>query len=335
LPENTKYRAKCHTEKGVSDMKAITINDFGGRDKLQLMDLPVPPVKEGEILVQVKAAGVNPVDWKIREGYIKDLFPYEFPIILGWDAAGIVEQAGPKVTRFKEGDEIFAYCRKPIVHGGAYAEYIVLEEEHAAIKPKNTSFEEAASIPLAALTAYQSLFDAAKINPGETILIHAAAGGVGGFGVQLARDHGAVVWATASGRNKEYVQDLGASQVVDYTHEDFRQAIRAQYPKGVDLVFDCLGGEVLQRSAEIVKRGGRLVTIVDDPTGLPRTDIQKQFVFVAPNSRQLTELSRMVEQGRLKTHLSQVFPFGLEEARKAHELSESGHTKGKMVLVLP
>ena len=315
-------------------MKAIAINEFGGRDKLQLMDLPLPEVKENEILIKIKAAGVNPVDWKIREGYIKDLFPYDFPIILGWDAAGIVKQAGSKVTRFKEGDEIFAYCRKPSVHGGAYAEYIVLEEEHAAIKPKNISFEEAASIPLAALTAYQSLFDAAKIKAGETVLIHAAAGGVGGFGVQLAKDHGAVVWATASGGNKEYVKNLGAFQVVDYTQEDFRKVIRSQNPDGVDVVFDCVGGEVLQKSVEIVKRGGRLVTIVDDPTGLARSDIHKEFVFVAPNRTQLTELALMVEQGRLKTHLSQVFPFGLEEARKAHELSESGHTRGKMVIAV-
>ena len=157
-------------------MKAIAINEFGGREKLVLLDLPSPEVEENAILVKIKAAGINPVDWKIREGYIKDLFPYDFPIILGWDAAGIVEQAGSKVTRFKGGDEIFAYCRKPIVHGGAYAEYILLEEEHAALKPKNISFEEAASIPLAALTAYQSLFDAAKIKPGETVLIHAAEG---------------------------------------------------------------------------------------------------------------------------------------------------------------
>ena len=315
-------------------MKAIAIDEFGGEDTLQLMDLPLPKVKEGEILVKVKAAGVNPVDWKIREGYLKDLFPHEFPVILGWDAAGVVEEVGNDVGRFKQGDEIFAYCRKPIVHGGAYAEYSALEEEHAAIRPKNISFEEAASIPLAALTAYQSLFDAAKINPGETLLIHAAAGGVGGFGVQLAKDHGAVVWVTASEGNKKYVKDLGASQVVDYTKEDFREAVRSQYPDGVDVVFDCVGGEVLRKSAEIVKRGGRLVTIVDDPTDLPRSDIQKEFVFVAPNSGQLTELARMVEQGRLKTHLSQVFDFGVEEAKKAHELSESGHTRGKMVIAV-
>jgi len=315
-------------------MKAIAIKEFGGLDKLRLMDLPVPEIRPGEILVKVRAAGVNPVDWKIREGYLKDLFSHQFPVILGWDAAGVVEGVGNGVRRFKSGDEIFAYCRKPVVHGGAYGEYILLEEEHAAIKPKNISFEEAASIPLAALTAYQSLFVAAKIQAGETILIHAAAGGVGGFGVQLAKDHGAVVWATASGRNKEYVQDLGASKVVDYTQEDFGKAIRSQYPAGVDAVFDCIGGEVLQKSAEIVKEGGRLISIVDDPTGLARDDIHKEFVFVAPNSTQLAELARMVEQGRLKTHLSQVFPFGLKEARKAHELSESGHTRGKMVLVL-
>jgi len=239
-------------------MKAIAINEFGGLDKLQLMDLPVPEIRPGEILVKVSAAGVNPVDWKIREGYLKDLFSHQFPVILGWDAAGVVQGVGNGV-----GDEIFAYCRKPIVHGGAYAEYILLEEEHAAIKPKNITFEEAASIPLAALTAYQSLFDAAKLQPGETILIHAAAGGVGGFGVQLAKDHGAVVWATASGRNKKYVQDLGASQVVDYSQTNFGDEVFSKYPHGVDVVFDCVGGEVLQKSAEIVKQGGRLITIVD------------------------------------------------------------------------
>lgn len=315
-------------------MKALAINEFGGRDKLQLMELPVPEIRPGEILVKVKAAGVNPVDWKMREGYLKDLFPHEFPVILGWDAAGVVEKVGNGVTRFKKGDEIFAYCRKPIVHGGAYAEYIVLEEEHSAIKPKNISFEEAASIPLAALTAYQSLFDAAKLQPEESILIHAAAGGVGGFGVQLAKDHGSIVWGTASGHNKKYVQDLGASEIVDYTQEDFRQAIRSHCPDGVDVVFDCVGGEVLQKSIDIVKQGGRLISIVDDPTGLARSDVHKEFVFVAPNSAQLTELALMVEQGRLKTHLSQVFPFNQEEARKALELSESGHTRGKMVLVL-
>jgi NADPH:quinone reductase-like Zn-dependent oxidoreductase len=315
-------------------MKAIAINEFGGHDTLQLMDLPVPDIGAGEMLVRVKAAGVNPVDWKIREGYIKDLFPYEFPIILGWEAAGIVEKAGEGVTRFSEGDEIFAYCRKAVVQGGAYADYVVLEEEHCALKPKNGSFEEAASIPLAALTAYQSIFDAANLQAGETILIHAAAGGVGGFGVQLAKERGAVVWGTASGRNVEYVEGLGADRVVDYTAIDFRDAVRSEYPDGVDVVFDCVGGEVLERSVEIVKQNGRLVSIVNDPSKVSRSDIHTQFVFVAPNHLQLTELSKMFEQGRLKTHLSEVLTLSEEDAKKAHELSESMRTRGKMVLVI-
>jgi NADPH:quinone reductase-like Zn-dependent oxidoreductase len=157
---------------------------------------------------------------------------------------------------------------------------------------------------------------------------------VGGFGVQLAKDRGATVWGTASGHSSEYVQDLGGDRVVDYPQVDFREAVRSEYPDGVDVVFDCVGGEVLQKSTDIVKKGGRLISIVDDPAGLDRADIHSDFVFVAPNSSQLAELAQMVEQGRLRTHLSQVFPFGLEEAQKAHELSESGRTRGKMVLVL-
>jgi len=315
-------------------MKAIAINEFGGRDKLQLMDLPVPEYGPEEMLVKVRAAGVNPVDWKIREGYLNDLFPHEFPVILGWDAAGTVERVGQRVSRFKEGDEIFAYCRKPMVHGGSYADFIVLQEEHTALKPKNISFEEAASIPLAALTAFQALFDGANLTSQETVLIHAAAGGVGSFAVQLAKERGAVVLGTASAHNEEYVRNLGARQVIDYTQKNFVQVVHDQFSDGVDVVFDCVGGEVLEQSAEILKQGGRLISIVDDPSGIARSDIHTEFVFVAPNSTQLKELALMTEQGRLSTHLSQTFPFGLEEARKAHELSESGHTRGKMVLVL-
>jgi NADPH2:quinone reductase len=244
----------------------------------------------------------------------------------------VVEEVGEGVTRFKQGDEVFAYCRKPVVQGGSYAEYIVLEEEHLALKPQNSSFEEASSIPLAALTAYQALFDAAKLQPGETVLIHAAAGGVGGFGVQLTKDRGAIVWGTASAQREGYVKSLGADRVVDYTQVDFREAVRSEYPDGMDVVFDCVGGDVLEKSADVVRKGGRLISIVSDPSGLQRNDIISEFVFVAPNSSQLTEIARMVEQGSLKTHLSAVLP--LEEAKKAHELSESLRTQGKIVLVI-
>jgi NADPH2:quinone reductase len=313
-------------------MKAIAIREFGGRDKLERMDLPVPEVGKGEVLVRVKAAGVNPVDWKIREGWLKDLFPHRFPLIPGWDAAGIVQRIGPGVTRFKVGDEIFAYGRKPVVQGGAYAEYIALTEEHMAFKPRNTTFNEAAGIPLAALTAYQALVDAAKIQSGERVLIHAAAGGVGGFGVQIATDRGALVWGTAGSRNGDYVRSLGAERVIDYSRDDFRKVVRSAYPDGVDAVFDCVGGDVLRKSVEIVRKGGRLISIVDslDEGSLGRADIRFEFVFVAPNSKELSELGQMVEQGRLKVHLEEVLP--LEAAARAHELNESRHTRGKIVL---
>jgi len=315
-------------------MKAIAIRDFGGRDKLEQMDLPVPEVGNEEVLVRVKGAGVNPVDWKIREGWLKELFPYRFPLIPGWDAAGIVERIGPGVTRFRIGDEIFAYCRKPVVQGGAYAEYIALTEERLAFKPRNTTFTEAAGIPLTALTAYQALVDAARIKPGERVLIHAAAGGVGGFGVQIAKDRGALVWGTAGSRNGDYVRSLGAERVIDYTREDFRKVVRSAYPDGVDVVFDCVGGDVLRESVEIVRKGGRLISIVDnlDDGGPGRADISFEFVFVAPNSTELSELGQMVEEGRLRVHLQEVLP--LEAAAKAHELSESRHTRGKIVLVV-
>ena len=313
-------------------MKAIAIREFGGRDKLERMDLPVPEVGKGEALVRVRAAGVNPVDWKIREGWLKDLFPHKFPLIPGWDAAGIVEKVGSEVRRFKPGDEIFAYCRKPVVQGGAYAEYIVLNEEHMALKPRNITSNEAAGIPLATLTAYQALVDAAKIKSGERVLIHAAAGGVGGFGVQIAKDRGALVWGTAGSRNGDYVRSLGAERVIDYTRDDFRKVVRSAYPDGVDVVFDCVGGDVLKKSVEIVRKGGRLISIVDslDEGSLGRAGIRFEFVFVAPNSKELSELGQMVEQGRLKVHLEEVLP--LQAAARAHELSESRHTRGKIVL---
>jgi NADPH:quinone reductase-like Zn-dependent oxidoreductase len=315
-------------------MKAIAIREFGGREKLERMDFPVPEVGKGEVLVRVKAAGVNPVDWKIREGWLKDLFPHKFPLIPGWDAAGIVERLGPGVTRFTVGDEIFAYGRKPVVQGGAYAEYIALTEEHMALKPRDTTFTEAAAIPLAALTAYQALVDVAGIKSGERVLIHAAAGGVGGFGVQIAKDRGALVWGTAGSRNGDYVRRLGAERVIDYTREDFRKVVRSAYPDGVDVVFDCVGGDALKKSVEIVRKGGRLISIVDslDEGSVGRADIRFEFVFVAPNSKELSELEHMVEEGRLKVHLEEVLP--LEEAARAHELNESRHTRGKIVLAV-
>lgn len=305
-------------------MKTIAIENYGGPDQLKLMDLPKPEPQPGEVLIRIKAAGVNPVDTKVRLGLLKNRLPNIFPIIIGWDAAGVVEAGA---GRFKSGDEVFAYCRTSVIHHGTYAEFIAVPETSVAFKPKNFSFEEAASVPLAGLTAYQSLFDVAALKKGQRVLIHAAAGGVGGFGVQLAHDRGAQVVATASRKNFDHVKALGAHEVIDYTAGDFRDQV-----KDMDVVFDTVGGDVQVRSADCLKRGGVLISLLayTDEAALQKKGIITKYHFVAPNGEQLGELSRMAEGGRLKTHLATVLP--LEDAAHAHQLIESRHTRGKIVL---
>ena len=315
-------------------MKAIAIQEFGGRDTLQLMDVPVPDVGPHDVLIRVKAAGVNPVDWKIREGLLREVLPHAFPIILGWDVAGVVHQVGSKVSDHHVGDAVYAYCRLPLVQRGAYAEYIDLPADHVAKKPTTLSFVQAASVPLSALTAYQSLFDAGGLQRGETVLVHAAAGGVGGFAVQLAKQHGATVIGTASPHNHDYLRDLGVDRVIDYTTQDVRRVIREWYPAGLDFIYDCVGGEVLKQSVEILNPTGRLVTIAerDHAQTMKAQGINVQFVFVTPNVRQLEALTTMADQGQLQTHVSGTFP--LEAAAQAHEILEARHVKGKLVLTL-
>ena len=313
-------------------MRAIIINEFGGRDKLQLADVPLPEIKEDEILVAVKAAGVNPVDYKAREGYLRERLPHQFPVILGWDAAGIVERIGTRVTTFKAGDEVYAYCRKPVVQYGAYAEYIALPAVNVALKPKNMTMEEAATVPLTALTAYQALFDKVKLQKNEIVLIHAAAGGVGTFAVQMAKKHGARVLGTASGKNHDYLRAMGVDEPIDYTAGDFLAAVHKIYQNGVDAVLDSIGGETLSRSAKILKKGGRIVSLLDEAAvkKLKMQGIKASYLFVSPNAEQLSKIAKMIENGSLRTSIFASFP--LAEAARAHELMEQGHVVGKIVL---
>ncbi len=301
-------------------MRAVAIREYGGRDRLELLDLPKPVPQPGEALIRVRAAGVNPVDIKIREGLLKNRLPNQFPIILGWDAAGVIEDTG---------EEVFAYCRKPVIQHGTYAEYVAAPKENIAPKPASVDMATAAGIPLSGLTAYQSLFDAAGLQSGQRVLIHAGAGGVGGFGVQLARNVGAEVWCTCSARNTDYVVGLGAHHVVDYTAGDFRDVVR-----DMDVVFDTVGGDVQTRSADVLKRGGTLVSILAyaDEAGLKAKGIETKYVFVAPNGRQLRHLQEMVDDGQLVCHISASFP--LEQAARAHELIETRHTRGKIILTV-
>lgn len=315
-------------------MKAIAINEFGGPDKLQLMDLPVPEPQTGEILIKIKAAGVNPVDWKIRKGLLQGRLPHEFPLVPGWDAAGIVAKVGNGVQHFAERDEVYAYCRKAIIKDGTYAEYVVVPENNAAFKPSKMSFSEAGVVPLSALTACQSLFSEGQLKAGESVMIHAAAGGVGTYAVQLARNAGACVLGTAGLENHAYLLELGVSEPIDYVNADFRDIVRKKHPQGVDVVFDCVGGNVFQKSVDILKQGGRLVSIIE-PEGVKQLQargINAHYVFVTPSRRQLSALTEMIEAGQLKAFISRSFP--LKEAAEAQRLSETGHTRGKIVLIV-
>ncbi|MDQ3823423.1 MAG: NADP-dependent oxidoreductase [Actinomycetota bacterium] len=313
-------------------MRAVGIREFGGRDRLETMDVPEPKLGADGVLVRVHAAGVNPVDWKIREGRLDAGWPHVFPVVPGWDVAGTVERVGPAVTTVASGDEVYAYCRKHFVGEGAYAELVTVPETSVAHKPGSLDLEHAGAVPLCALTAYQALFFGAGLTAGETVLVQAAAGGVGSFAVQLAADAGAEVIGTASERNHEYVLGLGALEVVDYRAVDAVDAVREIAPEGVDVVLDVYGGEALRRSVDAVRDEGRIVSIGQPPTDehFRQRRIEPSYVFVRPDAEQLAEIADMFDDDRLTVHLDEVLP--LEQAARAHELSEAGHVRGKLVL---
>ena len=313
-------------------MKAVFINEYGGRDKLIAGDLPQPEPREGEVLVRVKAAGVNPVDWKIRAGYLKDRMPNIFPITLGWDVSGVVEARGLGARRFCVGDKVYAYARKNVIHDGTYAQFIALPESYLARMPKKLNFEKAAAVPLTALTAYQGLTDKAGLKKGETCLIVGASGGVGSFSVQFARLIGARVMAVASKKNHPYLRSLGAKHTIDYVTQDVLGEVRRVMPKGADVVFDLIGGDSLRRSYDCVRKGGRVLTVVEpgDQTVAAQKGFKLIYHFVEPNAVHLEQFGPWFDQGRLKVAVSKILP--LEEAATAHELIETGHTRGKIVL---
>src|SRR5437660_5478233 len=240
-------------------MKAIRIHNYGGPEVLHYEDAPRPKPQAGEVLVRVYAAGVNPIDWKVREGHMKDFWPHKFPLILGWDLSGVVEQLGRGVSRFKIGDEV--YSLPDPTRDGAYADYIVVRESEVALKPKSLHHPRAATVPLAALTAWQSLFDTAQLQPGQRVLIHAGSGGVGHFAVQLAKWKGAYVFATASTKNQDLLRELGLDKAIDYTQQRFEDVAR-----NIDIVLDTIGGETQARSWSVWNKGGNLVALVQPPS---------------------------------------------------------------------
>lgn len=312
-------------------MKAITLNGPGGTEQLRLTELPTPTAQPGEVVVQVKAFSINPVDIKTRNGKalmgrLKD----ENPIILGWDISGIVTAIGENVTTFKEGDAVFGMVNFP-GHGKAYAEYVAAPAAHLSLKPGNISYEEAAAATLAALTAFQALVVHAQIKSGDKILIHAAAGGVGHYAVQIAKHLlGAHVTGTSSAANKEFVLGLGADAHIDYKSQRFEEVIG-----DLDFVLDAFGGDMIDRSLEVIKPGGSLITLPSGAVeGLTERSAAKGIkgyhFMVSSNGNHMTILADLLQKGIIKSHVSQVFP--LAEIAKAHEQVGSGRTVGKVIV---
>lgn len=313
-------------------MKAIFFNEFGGSNVLQFGELITPQPGPDEIQIKIAYTGVNPVDWKIRSGLLKSRMPYEFPIIPGWDASGHVSAVGKNVKNFNVGDAVFAYCRTTSIKWGTYAEYICVPADSVALKPKNIGFAEAAAIPLSGLTAWQSLFDAAKLKKGETVLIHAGAGGVGSLAIQFAKNAGAHVITTATTPKHSYIKKLGAEHAIDYKTTNFIEEIKKIKPEGVDVVFDTMGGETLKNSYAVLKKNGRLVSIVEIPNdelAKPK-QITNLYVFVNPNGKELHQIAELIETGKVRPPKIEELP--LLKAAEAQEKNEQGHVEGKIVL---
>jgi NADPH:quinone reductase-like Zn-dependent oxidoreductase len=309
-------------------MKAILLTSPGGTDKLLYSDIEKPVIKSDEVLVQVKAISINPVDVKSRSGKgVYGRIKEAKPLILGWDISGVVTESQSPL--FKTGDEVFGMVNFP-GHGKAYAEYIAAPASHLALKPANITHEEAAAATLAALTAYQALVKYAKVQAGQKVLVHAAAGGVGHFAVQIAKHLGAYVVGTSSSHNKELVLQLGADEHIDYHNYDWANAT----PR-FDFVLDSIGGENIDRSLYVTKPGSTLISI---PSGLNEAvtekakakDVNGYFFLVSSNGEDMKAIAGYLQQGIIKSHISQTFAF--EDMAKAHEQVESGHTVGKIII---
>jgi len=311
----------------MENMKAVQVHNYGGPEVLRFEDAPRPTPASGELLIRVYAASVNAIDWKARAGYVKDYIPLPLPFIPGWDASGIVEAVGSGVAKFKKGDEVYARPDGTRNGKGTYAEYVVVKETEAALKPKSIDHVHAAAIPVVALTAWQALFDQAGLSKGQKILIHGAAGGVGSVAVQLAKWKGAHVIGTASGHNQPFLRELGVDEPIDYEKTRFEDVVH-----DVDVVLDTLGGDTQKRSWKVLRKGGILVSIVAPPSAdeAAKHGVRSTFFSAHSSSSQLSEIAKLVDAGKLKPIVETVLP--LFDARRAHELSETGHARGKIVL---
>jgi NADPH:quinone reductase-like Zn-dependent oxidoreductase len=305
------------------NMKAVRIHAYGGPEVLIYEDVPRPVPGPKEVLIRIHAASINPVDWKIRAGYMKEYIPLVLPAILGLDISGVVDSVGSEVKTFKAGDEVYA-MNDPL-KGGGYAEYLAVNESILARKPKSVDHHKAAALPLAGLTAWHGLLEFGGLKAGQKVLIHGAAGGVGAFAVQIAKAMGAKVIGTAQTRNQALLKELGVDQAIDYTSTPFDKAV-----SDVDLVIDLVGGDTEKRSWSVLKKGGVLASTVSQAQA-PNAGVTGKYIANRPNGEGLRELAKLVDAGKLRMVVESVFP--LSDTRKGHELSQTGHVRGKIVLL--
>jgi NADPH:quinone reductase-like Zn-dependent oxidoreductase len=306
-------------------VRGAAFGRFGDLDVLTVRDdLPEPPVGPDTVLVRTHAAGVNPVDLAIRAGMLAGAYPHHFPIVPGWELAGVVEAAGPAVHDLAPGDEVFGYVRRDEVQWGAMAELVPAPQRCVARKPGSLSFAEAGAVPLGGLTAYQALTEALDVGEGDRVLVHRGAGGVGFFAVQIAAALGAHVVATASPRNHGFLRDAGAAEVLDHS----AGPVSGQLAEPVDAVLDLVGGDTLADAPKQVRDPARIVSVVDPGV----RDLGGRYVFVRPDAHDLEELARMADAGQLRVAIAKAFP--LEQVADAQRLVGEGHVRGKVVITL-
>jgi len=304
-------------------MKAVRIHEFGGPEVLKYEDIPEPQPGPGEIRIRIIAAGVNPMDWKMRKGLVGKL---PLPMVIGLDVAGVVDSLGQGGVFFQPEEEVFA---KLSMGDGGYAEYTVVDSNQVARKPGSIGFVESAAIPTAGLAAWQALFDIAGLEKGQSVLIHGAAGGVGTFAVQFAKWKGAFVVATASGTNVEFLKSIGADAVINYTNQRFEEIVC-----NMDVVLDTVGGDTFDRSWGVLKPGGFLVsTVASIPEGAAEEHgVHAQTLITRADGKELARISEVIDEMKVKPVVTNILP--LSDAQKAHEMSESRHTRGKIVLLV-
>lgn len=321
-------------DKGIGAMKAAFYASHGSPEVLQVGELPIPVPGDDQVLVQVAAAGVNPVDRRLRGGELQEYIKRTFPVVPGWDLAGRIIATGKNVSGWKAGDDVLGLSFSWAIQHGTYAEYAPVDASAIAAKPARLSFAEAAALPLVSLTAWQALAEFANLQPGQTVLIQAGAGGLGSVAIPMAKQLGGIVYTTARQKNFAYVRSLGADHVIDYSTADYEQVLRAQEPDGLDVILESLlGGGTAEAAIRLVKTGGVVAYMNNEPPDLPEIttrNIRTQFLHHRPDGQMLAELVALYAGGRLV--IPRIQTMTLDEAREAHRLSESGQTQGKLVL---